>query len=189
MHRAILTLVAVLSLAGCGLETPRPAEPRLPVNAFGSNGDEDIAAMNVSSWAFSVASNTHGNPVEAARALAAVDYLADELYANPRWDGMDPVIKYQMVAARNQTRRQMGVPLDAPTQIVVNGLLGAAFALDRNDPTAAELAVGGPAFSLPPAETLHRLYDLPFMSAANIATQNAASESFPDGEGCASCSR
>jgi hypothetical protein len=175
-----------LLLCACNLATPIPVAVRLPANAFGSNGDEDIAALNLSSWAFAMSSNTRDRPVEAARAIAAVDYLSAALYA-PRWDGMSPVVKYQMIAARHEVRREIGVVPGASSQAVVNSLMRVADAMSNGDVRAAEKAVQGPEFLLPAAETLRRLGDLPFLSAANIATQNAAGEAYPNGEGCVAC--
>jgi hypothetical protein len=175
-----------LFLCACNLATPTPVAARLPMNAFGSNGDEDIAALNLSSWAFAMSSNTRDRPVEAARAVAAVDYLSAALYA-PRWEAMSPVVKYQMLAARHEVRRALGVAPGASSQAVVNALMRVADAMSTGDVQAAQKALQGPEFSLPPAETLRRLSDLPFLTAANIATQNAAAEAYPNGEGCIAC--
>ncbi len=165
-------------LAGCAM-TPPPDHARIYPGAFGSNGDDDVSAINISSWAFSMSSNTRNRPVEAARAVAAVDYLAGELEYSPRWQFMSPITKNQMLQARGEVRAAIGVAPDAPSQVVVTGLLTAAYALAANDRPAALKALSASAFTRGPEQTLATLQALPFLTEANVATQRASAQAEP----------
>jgi hypothetical protein len=172
--RATGLLLACLSLTACGLQGPPVDTAIPPAGAFGSNGDSDIAAINLSSWAFSLSRNTRDRPVEAARAIAAVDYLGGQLSSSPRWDAMSPIVKSEMLQARSQTRAAIGVAPDARSQIVVSSLASYAASLTANgDQAAAAAYLANPAFTLGPAATEAKLMDLPFMPQVNIATQRA----------------
>ncbi|MBV9784584.1 MAG: hypothetical protein JO264_12265 [Acidisphaera sp.] len=187
MSRKLLPCLLSLMLAGCAYETPLPSTSQLPPMSMGSNGDQDIAALNLSSWAFASPSRTANDPVNAARAAAAVDYLAGELQRSPRWDGMSVMTKMQMVRARDEVRRTLGVAANAPSQAVVNGLVGAANALSLHDTGAAEQALSSPAFSRPAPQTLAVLNHLPYLQMANVATQHAAAQAYPEDGGCPMC--
>jgi len=164
-----------LAVAGCGYQTPLPDTALAPPGAFGSNGDEDIAAVNLASWAFSSSRNTCNHPIEAARSIAAVDYLAGELNSNPRWIGISPLVQMEMLQARAQVRSVMGIAPNARSQLVVNSLSGyaAVLAATGNQAQAAPY-LANPAFTLGPLPTEAKLENLPFMSLTNIATQRAA---------------
>ena len=186
MFRWSVLVVAGLTLSGCALEDPQVDTARLYGPAFGSNADPDQAAINISSWAFSSASNTANRPIEAARAVAAVDYLAGELNTGFRWAQMSPIPKMEMLNARAQVRTAIGIAPNARSQSVVDRLLTAADALQHQDAAAAEAALAAPTFTLPPQETLARLDRLPFMSQTNVATQTALRAS-GQLDGCSGC--
>jgi len=178
-----ILLLAGLTVGGCGGGPPPPA--RLPPDAFGGiNLDNDIGAINLAQWAFADAARLRGDPVDAARAAAA-DYLADELDQSPRWVGLSPIVKLQMQQARIEVRGALGILPNAPSQAVTNGLLGAAGWLQAGNPAGALAALATPIFTLGPEATLARLTDLPFLRAANIATQRAAQ--FRGFRGCLGC--
>ena len=63
-----------LAVAACSV-TPPPDTAVLPFAAFGTM-DNDVAAANQAAWAFALPERTANNPVDAARAAAAIDYLA-----------------------------------------------------------------------------------------------------------------
>jgi hypothetical protein len=172
----------VLLAAGCAAATPPPDTARLVGPAFGSNGDSAIAAINYSSWAFALASRTHGQPAAAAEAVAAVDYLAGELSTDPRWASMSPLTKVQMLQARSEVRNAIGVSPDARSQAVVNGLLSAAAALQAGNRPAALAALASPVFIRGPEQTLAALAALPYLPQANIATQHASLQAQPGDE-------
>ncbi len=173
-------LCVASALAGCGAITPPPDTARLPPNAFGTYADGDIGAINISAWAFADPARTRNDPADAARAVAAVDYLAGELSGSPRWDFMSPLTKMQMIQARAEVRAALGVAPAAPSQDVVDQLLYAADALSAGSPEGAMAALTQPDFTLPPPETLRRLANLPHLEEANVATAHAAAQAQPN---------
>jgi hypothetical protein len=180
MRSRPLVVLAILLVAGCAFIAPPPDTARLPPNAYGLFEDNDIGAINLAQWAFADPARTRNDPIDAARAAAAVDYLAGELSSSPRWVAMSPITKDQMLQARDEVRQALGIAPGAPSQLVVNGLLGAANALAGGDRPAALAALSAPVFTWPPDQTLARLFDMPFLRTANIATQRAALQRFPE---------
>lgn len=172
-------LLPGLLAAGCGAVTPAPDTARLPPDAFGTNADGDVGAINQAAWAFADASRTRNDPADAARAVAAVDYLAGELNTGPRWAFMSPITKQEMLAARVEVRQALGIEPTALSQQVVNRLLFAANALTYGNPDAAATALQPPVFTRGPQATLATLSNMPFLRQTNIATQHAAQQEQP----------
>ena len=184
MKSAVLFLMAGLALAGCALPPP-PSTARLPPGAFGSNADNDIMAINTASWAFSDPARTHGNLINATRAVLAIEYLAGELWTNPRWDYMSPLTKQFMLQARQEVRAALGIAPDAPSQLVANALL--ALTASPTPATAAQV-IRPPVFTLSPDETIMRLENLPYLPIANKAAHRAAGQEFPGNDiNCVVC--
>lgn len=184
MRRTRMALAAALVLAACAIP-PAPPRVQLPPDTYGIGVDNDVGAIDFAQWAFADPARTRGNPVNGARAAAAVEYLAVELSADPRWVGMSPITKLQMQQASAELRQTLGIEPDAPTQLVLNGLIGAAGALQAGNNAAALAVLVPPVFTLGPEATLARLTDLPFQRQANIATQHAALQRTPSG--CLGC--
>ena len=175
MIRFFVILTASLAVSACGYQTPLPDTAQAPEGAFGSNGDEDVAAINLASWAFSSSSNTRNRPIEAARSIAAVDYLAGQLSSSPRWIGISPFVQMEMLQAREEVRAAIGVLPSTRSQAVVNSLSRyAGFLAEDGDKVQALQYLDNPVFTLGPKLTEARLENLPFMSTTNIATQRAA---------------
>src|SRR5271166_4126929 len=149
---AVLACVALLS--GCALATPPPDTARVPAGAFGGFTDPDTAAMNLAQWAWADPSRTRNDPVDGARAVAAVDYLGGELTTGPRWVYMDPIIPVQMQQARAALRKIVGIAPNASSQAVVNSLLAFAGAYDAGNRPAALAALAAPIYLHPPEQTL-----------------------------------
>jgi hypothetical protein len=179
MLRCGIVLVC-FALAACAIPPP-PDTALVPFAAFGTM-DNDVGAANQASWAFASPARTLNHPVDAARAAAAVDYLAGELSSNPRWVALSPLTKREMLQARVDVRRVLGILPNAPSQVVVNSLLQFAVEWQFGDQQNALQAVASPAFTLPPQQTLQVLNRLPYIQSANIATAEAASQMFPGGE-------
>jgi hypothetical protein len=180
--RALLAVpLLALCLSACATLPSTQQTPFLPPSAFGIYQDNDIGAINLSSWAFASPANTRGNPVEAARAVIAVEFLAGELKENPRWISMDRAIKLRMGLARDELRRIIGIRADAPPQVVVNTLLALNLDLQSANQPAAMQVLGLPVFTQPPDRTLQILSNMPYVQEANLATSRAASQSFPVG--------
>jgi hypothetical protein len=165
---AILLCAALTACAGLPT-TGHP--PELPAGVFGVYEDNDIGALNHSAWAFADPSRTRNDPVDAARAVVAVEYLADELRSNPRWQGLSGT---GMLRARGETRRVLGIAPDAPPRPVVQALLRLIAALRSDDTAAATQALSSPVFTLPSSETLQILSQMPYIPATNIATLQAS---------------
>jgi hypothetical protein len=167
-------ILGCLLLAACTAATPPPDTARLPMGTFGL-ADNDMGAINLASSAFASAGRTRNNPVGAARAAAAVDYLAGQLSSSPRWLSVSPLIKQQMLQARTDVRQVLGITPDASSQAVVNALLQFADAWQAGNQSAAMQALGAPVFTLPPMQTQQVLSNMPPMPSVNTATMNAAS--------------
>ena len=171
--RGAAVLLAALLLAGCAAATP-PNVAQLPPGAFGGGPDPDQTALNQAEYAFADPSRLYGRPAEAARAAAAIDYLAGAFETAPRWAYLSPDTKDEMLNARAGVRQALGIAPDAPSQRVVDALLTAADALDAGNSTAAVAALRAPGFTLPPGRTLARLSEMPYVQAANVATREAS---------------
>ncbi|HEY7581785.1 MAG TPA: hypothetical protein VH855_29660 [Acetobacteraceae bacterium] len=174
-------LPGCLLLASCALATPAPDTAQLPFAAFGTM-DNDVGAANQASWAFAAPARTHDDPVDAARACAAIDYLAGELSSNPRWLSVSPLTKQQMLRARLDVRRVLGIEPGARSQVVVNALMGFAAAWQAGDQPAAWRALAAPGFTVAPPQLVQVLSALPYVQSANIASAEAAREMLPGGD-------
>jgi hypothetical protein len=181
MRAARLAMLLFLPLAACGSMPGTPTTPYLPPGVFGVYQDNDIGAINYSAWAFASAANTRGNPVAAMRAVIALEYLPGELLENPRWVGMDRLVKMRLDQARMEVRQVLGIAPDAPPQLVVNALLWASSALMAGDQAGALHALSAPFFTLGPQQTLARFTDLPYVPDANLATSRVSAQEFPTG--------
>lgn len=165
-----------VALSSC-TALPRSAEPPvLPPGVFGVYQDNDTGAINHSAWAFGAPRRTSNSPIDAAQAVIAIEYLADELRVSPRWIEMSAAPKMQMLQARADTRRALGIAPDAPPRLVVDALLRFVAGLSAGDQAAAIKALSVPVFTLPPSQTLQILSELPYIPSANLATSEAARE-------------
>jgi hypothetical protein len=183
-RRAVFFLAGALALAACA-PRPMPSTAELPPGAFGGNADNGIMAINLAAWAFADPARTHGNPIDATRAVLAIEYLAGQLSSSPRWDYMSQLTKLEMLQARQQVRATLGIAEDAPSQAVANSLL----ALSTNPtPAVANQVLRAPVFTLPPTETLARINNLPYLPLVNQASQGASAQEFPSsGPNCIMC--
>src|SRR5580698_5726456 len=100
-------------LAGCATLPPTEQTPFLPAGVFGVYQDNDTGAINHAAWAFASPANTRNNPVDAAKAVVALEYLSGELRENPRWIGIDSSIDVPIGRARDQLRGILGIREDA----------------------------------------------------------------------------
>jgi hypothetical protein len=144
--------------------------------------DNDVAAANQASWAFASPERTRNNPVDAARACAAIDYLAGQLSSNPRWIAVSPLTRQEMLRARADVRRVLGIAPETRSQFVVDALLRFVAAWQGGDQPAALQALNAPGFTLPPLQTLQNLSNLPYVQTANVGSIDAAREMLPGGD-------
>ena len=176
-------LAAALSMAACTV-TPLPDAARLQVGAFGTFEDPETTAINLSAWALALPSRTRNDPGDAARAIASVDFLAGDLYANPRFVDISPIYKQQMLNARGEVRQALGIVQNAPSQLVVDRLLAAGNAIAAGNGPAALAALDTPAFTYGPQRTFAVLNDLPRLPIANVATLHVSSVYLRTGDHC-----
>ena len=172
MKSCALALTAALALAGCGAII-LPDSAIMPRTASGTPEMSDQGAMETAAYSLGVHSRTAGRPGEAARALAAIDFLAGDLYSNPHWTGFPAQTKQQMLQGRLEVRQVLAVAPGTPSQVVVDGLIRAADAFDAHQTDVAYAALPPAVFTLGPQRTLAVLADLPNLPQANIAAQNA----------------
>ena len=168
--------VAILCLVvgACSIRPPQDTAV-LPFAAFGTM-DNDVAAANQAAWAFAAPERIANNPVDAARAAAAIDYLAGELTSNPRWIVISPLTKQKMVTARFDVRQSLGIVMTVPSQVVVNTLLRFAGEWQAGDQAAAVQALAVPGFTLPPETMVRALETMPYIHSANLASIDAAQQ-------------
>jgi hypothetical protein len=177
----LIALLACLTLSACAAATPPPDTAQLPFGTFGLL-DNDVGAANLASWAFASPARTRNDSVDAARACAAVDFLAGELSSNPRWVTLSPLTKQEMLQARADVRHVLGIAPNAPSQAVVNALLQFASAWQAGDRQTAMRALGSPVFTVPSQQTLQILNNLPAIQTANVASIDAANQMLPGGD-------
>jgi hypothetical protein len=181
MRILIILPVLAFCLAACATLPSTERTPFLPPGVFGTYEDNDVGAINQSAWAFGSSANTRGNPVDAAKAVVALEYLPGELKENPRWVGMDASINLRMAQARDKVRSILGIRPDAPPQLVVNTLLAMSLDLQTGNQAAAMQVLASPIFTYKPEQTLQILANLPYIQEANLATARAQEQAFPTG--------
>jgi hypothetical protein len=172
-----------LCLVACATLPATARTPFLPAGVYGTYQDNDVGAINQSAWAFASPGNTRGNPIDAARAVIALEYLPGELTENPRWIKISSSVALHLGRARDQLRQILGIRPDAPSQMVVNTLLALNLALQMGDEPAAMHALASSVFTQPPPRTLQILSDLPYVKEANLATSQLENESLSSGMG------
>ena len=176
---ALLATLLAAGLSACGPFQPFvPDTARLAPGALGSGGDPDVGAVNQAQWAFADSGRTYGRPIEAARAAAAMDYIAGELYTSPRWDHISALTKEQLLQGRQEVRAALGVVPGTSSQRVVDALAGAGNALAAGRQDQAVALLGAPVFAQAGTETLTRLSNMPYLRMANVSTMKAANELF-----------
>ena len=181
---AAFAVALVLGLAGCALEAPGPSVGTMPVNSFAHSAvgeDPAIAAIDDATFAFAHPQAMQGHPARMALAVASLDAMAGQFATGGRWLSMNSLAKQQMLQARLAVRARLGIPADAPSQDVVDDLVGASQALDRGDQAGAVQALTSPYFTRGPRRTLALLAHFPPMPIANHATMFASNYLFPGG--------
>lgn len=172
-----LPLLFAILLAGCATRPPADVSV-MPHDAYGQPAMTDNWALQMAAYNLQQPSHARGNPAAAARTLAAVEYLAGALQWNATWPAISILTKEEMRQGRQEIRQYLGIPLNAPSQPVLDALLTVADALDRNDQARTHAVLGNPLFTLGPDATLARLANLPYLPRANHAAQDAEREAF-----------
>ena len=175
----VLAGLLMVGVAACGPLAPFvPDTARLAPGALGSGGDVDVGAVNQAQWAFADSGRTYGRPVEAARAAAALDYIAGEFTTSPRWGQVSALTKEQLLEGRREMRAALGVVPGMSSQRVVDALARAGTALAAGRDDDARTLLGAPVFTGTGAETLARLSNMPYLRMANVSTMRAGNELF-----------
>ena len=177
MRRSLFsaTIFTGLALSACA---PRPAIDTASLTssrwgALWGLQDAGAATLSTARWAFSAERNLAGDPAEAARAVAAMEYLAGEMNTNPRWFFLAPAAKDELLEARVALRALVGAAPDARAQVVMDNLIDFANRMTSGDAAGARAQLTHAAFPSPD-ETVRRLQALPFSPIANLATAHAA---------------
>lgn len=168
MRRRVI-LVACLAAAGCGGPPAGTARaPVAPVEASpGLPSDEARrAASEAKAW---FARPRAGEPGAAARAIAGLEHLAEDLPENPRSPAVNPRALNRLQIARREARTALGIPRDAEADAVLRGLRDASRALAAHDRDAFDAALPSEMFTLGPRETLRRLAAPPRVPSARPA--------------------
>jgi len=156
--RRALFLLLPLGLAACVTAAPREVVT-LPRDFTSGVGDPLRGAILEASSAFAQPARLRGQPAAAARALAAMEYLAVALPQDQSHTvGLDGITELQLLTARREWRGALGVSETAPAQDVMDALFAASVARDAQ---AARAALSLPAFTAGPDATLARLAALP----------------------------
>lgn len=178
LRRLLLLTFALMPAACASLPISVPDTARLQPGALGTGLDPDVTAINLAQWAFADPARTRFRPIDAARAAAAMDYIAGELNTSPRWANIPATTQIQLLQGRQELRAALFISPRARSQSVVDRLIATADALNHDDQAAALQDLSGPTFTAPPQAVLARLYNLPYVKMANIATMNAGNEMF-----------
>lgn len=182
MMKLLPRLAALLLLAAAPLAcapTPLPDSARMPLSGGTTPIISPEGAVQLASYALGSPSRTRDDPVEAARAVASVDYLAGDFYANPHWVAISPLVKQRMLVGRQQARAAVGIAPDASSQEVVDRLIQVSNTV--GNPELLQAALASPVFTLGPDRTLAALNNLPYLPDANWAAQQANLELTPHG--------
>ena len=163
--RRVMPFCLVVGLAACG---PLPPTASLPPDAVLGSGDPTRTTILRSAYVFNAPAELAGQPGEAARAVAGMEYLAAEIPIGPRWFEFQPQVTFGLQRARTEWREALGIAPDALPQPVVDSL----FAVAR----------GGGAEALPqalypqPAITFARLGALPPLPRTALAAAETQQE-------------
>lgn len=176
-----LSFAVVLGGCTAGAMPEPPPTPSLPPMVWGVYLDNDVGAIEFAAWAFATPANTRGNPIDAARAVIALEYLSGELVANPRWVRIDSNVKFRMRQARDQVREVLGIRPDAPPQVVVDALMAVIQDLQAGNPSVAGAVLTEPLFTKGPQGTFDLLTNLPYVQQANLATSRVAAQALGPG--------
>ncbi|WP_149535384.1 hypothetical protein [Siccirubricoccus phaeus] len=174
MPRALLPLAALLALGACGALPPSPPSAQLPHDATVGAGDPVRAAAANASYAFTHQGELAGQPANAARALAQMEFLAADLPTNPRFTALPPELPAQLAGAREEWRQALSVPRGLPPQRVIDSLYAAARALNAGQTAAAAASLPPDVFPQGGQAALTRLAALPPLPRTSLAANGTA---------------
>jgi len=168
MNIRIASVLVGLLTAGCAVPGFLATDTaHMPANADGRPALTQNEAIALASWALKDPATTRDNPERAARAIAAADWLAGQTNLTGEFGTYAPVNEVSWGTFRRQARAAIGVPNEAPSQVLVERLLAAADALKAGQPATGPLT--DPIFTRGPDATLAALANLPKLPARDWA--------------------
>jgi hypothetical protein len=173
MHRP-LAILLVLASAACAPQGPAPTLPA-SLAPTGAAAADPVVPIGTAMVAF-FRNPQPNQPAAAARAIAELEWMADSLPRNPRWQNASSVGMNGLQQARWEARTALGIPRNATGQSVINGLAAAAQAIEANDQAALARALPRRVFPLGPQETVRRLSAPPQVRDAASAYQSIAAD-------------
>ncbi|WP_158745563.1 hypothetical protein [Acidisphaera sp. L21] len=173
MHFAMIPVSLAAFVAACGPLSAPPDTASLPPGVFGPS-DQDVPATQYAENAFADAARTYGNPMIAAQAVLAMDYIAGQLNTSPRWANIPADTKVELLNGRAETRAAVGIAPNAPSQLVIDSLVAARNDLAVGNKDAAIAALTNSAFPAGGARTIELLSNLPYIQLANLSTLHAS---------------
>ncbi|HSU07217.1 MAG TPA: hypothetical protein VLI93_16765 [Acetobacteraceae bacterium] len=162
-------LGTLLALGACAPSPPVDTAQMPPISGLADPAN----AIQYSAWAFASPTRTQGDPISAARAVAAMDFAAGAINTTPSFQYASPIINDEMLQARQAVRRALGIAPNARSQVVVTSMIGVSLALAHGDRAAALTNLSAPIYTLGPEQTLALLTNMPFIHTANVATIEA----------------
>ncbi len=171
----LVALVGALGvgLGGCALQEPPVSTAVMPdVSGLA----DPVNAVQYAAWAFAAPRRTRNDPLSAVKAVAALDFAAGNMNTSAAWAGFNPLVTHELLTARTDVRRRLGIAEGASSQAVVDALTRTLLALQAGDRGAALTALSAPIFTLGPERTFDLLTDLPYIRMANVATSDANAE-------------
>ncbi len=159
-------LLAALAAGACTSSEPPPT---LPASAGGPSVTTDpITAARLRATEF-FRSPQAGQPAAAARAIADIEFLAAAVPNDPVWQTARSSALLGLAQSRNEARRALGIPGQANSQAVIDGLTAAATALDGSDRAGVGRALPRNVFTAGPEQTVRRLSAPPRVPSAGTA--------------------
>ena len=165
-------LAGLAALAACAELTQRP---QAPPPGIATAGDPVRSGADALVRAFADGGRgLTGQPAEMALAVARLEHMTEALRTDPRLAAVPEATRFQLVAARRETRGALGMPETVPPTRAVNALLAARRALLERDEAGARGALaplvnpGG----LPPLDRLSDMGGLPQAAIATVALRD-----------------
>jgi hypothetical protein len=175
-RRAILL---ALTLGGCAAEgLTRPEAARLPRDSIEGAGDPTRAAVSRVAYTFANQPVLNGQPGEAARSIADMEFLAASLPSDPRFQQRDSLLPVRLAQARTEWRQALGIAPTVPAQPLIDRLYAVWRAMRAGDPGAAAAVL--PPTLIPPGgqAVLAKLAALPPLPQTALAASAAARVQF-----------
>jgi hypothetical protein len=156
-----------LLLASCA-STARVDSAVMPPGLFPA-GDEDQSALREALLTLGASGTLPATVQGRARSFADVEFVSGVFNTSARWIGLDGTAQIQILMARREVRDHLGLPEQAKSQAVVDGLIAVSTTTDQ---PALMTALANPIFTLGPQATLARLQETPHFLTLPYALAN-----------------